>query len=248
MPFIVSTHNLAAGLPASAWSIEGMVGPGLYPVSNLASGSMAVPWRTSVRRSWWSIELDLGSAQEGDVVALFDVRPSNGTILGATIWDAFGRTVGGITVGPRGDGAALLESPVMSQRWGIGLQLSQAASLHIGEIWVGQATRLPRSFTELDREQQYSTVQNGEFGAEREPMREALTWVWPALRPDDAAAMRAVLRRSGGPRDPVVVMPSSAKPTEVYLGRLTPPRTTLHLGPFESGHAIQFQEGRRALG
>jgi hypothetical protein len=131
--------------------------------------------------------------------------------------------------------------------------LSGSSKLDVGLLFAGSFRFFPKMFSRRQQKTDRGVVVNeteggGVYAGRLRSYREKLSVDWSALDYDQHRAMQSVEDDTGGEYTPLVVVPDTARPDQLYHGRLTDTQTwTQNPGGLYEGHALAFMESGRAL-
>lgn len=178
------------------------------------TGSMALEYRVRIR---------LPFAATIDFVSVHDLRIEGGQTLDyMRIGGLFGHTFTPPFARSRWRGFwgrldTPLSTPAMTEIE-VMLRLSAIARIHIGEVVLGSAIRLPYDYRAATREDEPLVVENGDYRVMASAPRQTVSLDFPPSLSDDFAE---IVEASGGPLQPVVVVPAEDQPDAVF-GHLQP--------------------------
>jgi hypothetical protein len=228
-----------------------------YSNTSLTDDVLAKAWRSSATASSFALRVDRGaSPAEYAWVGLFDCVPVTSTVkvTGVVLQDSPDAStttdLGRFIPNARGDGGVLAR---LTQRYAhYTIQLSGTSQLDIGLLFAGNPYDLRKTFSRRTQQRDRGVVVNdteggGTYAGRLRSYREVLSLDWSALTEEQHLELWGIEDLTGGQYTPLVLIPDTKKPDELYHGRLEEAQQWQQNTPtLWEQHALSFRESGRA--
>lgn len=247
--------NLLSGLTAT-----GETAATGYSNASLTDDVVAKAWRSSATASSFQVLIDRGASfVQMDWVGVFDLVPVTPgvAVTGVVLHDApdgvaWSAELGRFIPNARGDGGKLV---AITQRWlRYTVQLSAVSQIDWGLAFAGNSVDLPRTFSQRKQSKDRGVVVNdteggGTYTGRLRSYRHVIGLDFSILDDLQHQALEDLEDSTGGQFQPFMLQPSTAKPGELYHGRLEEVQSwTRNPGAeFYEGHSLAFRESGRGL-
>lgn len=250
---VIPTNLLSGVTPSGEASATG------YAIASLTDDNLGKAWRSSLSASSFQVLLDRGaSAPMLSWIGAFDLVPVTAgvAITNVVLHDgpdgsSWGSELGRFLLNARGDGGKLVTS---AQRWlRYTIQLSGNSQIDWGLAFAGAPLDFPRSFSRRRQNRDRGIVRHdgeggGDFAGRLRSYREVIGLDFSILEEDEHQALMDLEDGTEGQLRPMVLIPTTSKPDELYHGRIEEVQNW-ERNPgavFYEGHKLAFRESGRA--
>jgi hypothetical protein len=229
-----------------------------YALANLTDDVMAKAWRSDSSASSFQLLIDRGASfTQLSWVGVFDlVAVTAGVSIKQVVIDDSPNAAAWTErvrfgVNSRGDGGAV--AGIVQQHLRYTITTTGSTQIDIGLLVAGSATILPKNFTRITRSKDRGVVVNdteggGTYTGRLRSHRHTIALDWSALTEDQHLALERLEDDTGGEYGPLVLIPNTSVPGELYHGRFTEVQQhVVNPGGYYEGHALAFRESGRAL-
>lgn len=253
MPSMYVPTNLLSGLVAGTETAD--TG---YSNASLTDDVLAKAWRSSAAASTFLPYFDRTSATPTPItwVGVFDLScvTTTESIKYVVVDDSPDNIAmterARFTLNSRGDGGRFAYCPQRYIR--LSIVTTGSTKIDCGLIVGGYAVMLPKQFTRRQQSRDRGVVLNeteggGVYTGRLRSYRHMINLDWSALDEYQHNALVAAEEAAGGSYTPIVLVPDTNKPAELYHGRIEEQTWTQNPGALYEGHALAFKESGRAL-
>lgn len=247
--YLLDSKNLAR--KGVAWAGNTGTADGTSPAA-LNDGMVGPRWRSKTAATNHGAWIQWGSRQPISFVSVHDIRVHGpGQLSQVTIEYLNFQGLRTVIEARNIDG--LLErgslffrfTEVNTDRISVFLQLTNNATVSIGEITAGDLSNISDHFASVKATESFPSVVNGEYAVKLAPPQLTLEMQWPPNKKD---VLGPLVQATEGNLTPVVLVPDYNSPV-VYHGRIETPREYSYgVNKVYEFSTLKFVESRRSLG